>query len=176
MSSKPFIGAKEYFPGIGAIPYEGPKSDNPLAFKVYDADRKIGGKTMREHLRFAVCYWHTFCNAGADPFGPGTRHFPWESGTPMSTCEAKVDAAFEFFSKLDVPEQAEGAAFGAALQALWAVRRAEDADADLAALVAAHVRLEPRLSAHPHAEATAAYEAQYRRFLSHLEAIGPLYA
>ena len=77
---------------------------------------------------------------------------------------------------VDVPEQAEGAAFGAALQALWAVRRAEDADADLAALVAAHVRLEPRLSAHPHAEATAAYEAQYRRFLSHLEAIGPLYA
>ena len=103
MSSKPFIGAKEYFPGIGAIPYEGPKSDNPLAFKVYDADRKIGGKTMREHLRFAVCYWHTFCNAGADPFGPGTRHFPWERDTAMATAEAKVDAAFEFFTKIGVP-------------------------------------------------------------------------
>ena len=103
MSSKPFIGAKEYFPGIGAIPYEGPKSDNPLAFKVYDADRKIGGKTMREHLRFAVCYWHTFCNAGADPFGPGTRRFPWERDTAMATAEAKVDAAFEFFTKLGVP-------------------------------------------------------------------------
>src|SRR5690606_28911228 len=76
--SKAFIGAKEYFPGIGSIPYEGPGSDNPLAFKTYDADKKIGGKTMREHLRFAVCYWHTFCNAGADPFGPGTRRFPWE--------------------------------------------------------------------------------------------------
>ena len=90
MSTQPFIGAKEYFPGIGAIPYEGPKSDNPLAFKVYDADRKIGGKTMREHLRFAVCYWHTFCNAGADPFGPGTRHFPWERDTAMATAEAKA--------------------------------------------------------------------------------------
>src|SRR5690606_26025252 len=101
--SKAFIGAKEYFPGIGTIPYEGPGSDNPLAFKTYDAEKKIGGKTMREHLRFAVCYWHTFCNAGADPFGPGTRRFPWENGTAMQAAEAKVDAAFEFFTKLDVP-------------------------------------------------------------------------
>ena len=77
---------------------------------------------------------------------------------------------------VDVPEQAEGAAFGAALQALWASERASDAGADLAALAAAHVRLDPRLSAHPHAEATAAYAAQYQRFLSHLDAIRPLYA
>ena len=101
--SKAFIGAKEYFPGIGSIPYEGPGSDNPLAFKTYDAEKKIGGKTMREHLRFAVCYWHTFCNAGADPFGPGTRRFPWENGSAMQAAEAKLDAAFEFFTKLDVP-------------------------------------------------------------------------
>ena len=101
--SKSFIGAKEYFSGIGTIPYEGPGSDNPLAFKVYDAEKKIGGKTMREHLRFAVCYWHTFCNAGADPFGPGTRRFPWERDNAMATAEAKVDAAFEFFTKLGVP-------------------------------------------------------------------------
>lgn len=99
----PFIGQREYFPGIGRIPFEGRGSDNPLAFKVYDADKRIGGKTMREHLRFAVCYWHTFCNAGADPFGPGTRRFPWEAGSPMATAEAKVDAAFEFISKLGVP-------------------------------------------------------------------------
>jgi xylulokinase len=77
---------------------------------------------------------------------------------------------------VDVPEQAEGAAFGAALQALWATQRAADPSADLAALAAAHVRLDPRLSAHPHAEATAAYGAQYQRFLSHLDAIRPLYA
>lgn len=99
----PFIGQREYFPGIGRIPFEGSGSDNPLAFKVYDAHKRIGGKTMREHLRFAVCYWHTFCNAGADPFGPGTRRFPWEAGSPMATAEAKVDAAFEFISKLGVP-------------------------------------------------------------------------
>ena len=74
--SNHFIGAKEYFPGIGRIPFEGRDSDNPLAFKVYDAKKKIGGKTMEEHLKFAVCYWHTFTNAGHDPFGPGTRKFP----------------------------------------------------------------------------------------------------
>ncbi|HXS31544.1 MAG TPA: xylose isomerase, partial [Steroidobacteraceae bacterium] len=99
----PFIGQREYFPGIGRIPFEGPRSDNPLAFKVYEAGRKIGDRTMAEHLRFAVCYWHTFTNAGHDPFGPGTRRFPWDSGSPMATAEARVDAAFEFFSKLGVP-------------------------------------------------------------------------
>lgn len=103
MSTQPFIGAKEYFPGVGRILFEGKGSDNPLAFKVYDANRVIGGKTMQEHLRFAVCYWHTFCNAGHDPFGPGTRQFPWEAASPLATAEAKVDAAFEFFTKLGVP-------------------------------------------------------------------------
>ena len=103
MSTQPFIGAKEYFPGIGRIPFEGRDSDNPLAFKVYDANRRVGDKTMAEHLRFAVCYWHTFTNAGHDPFGPGTRRFPWESGSPMATAEAKVDAAFEFITKLGIP-------------------------------------------------------------------------
>jgi len=99
----PFIGSREYFPGIGRIAFEGRDSDNPLAFKRYDANRKVGSKTMAEHLRFAVCYWHTFTNAGHDPFGPGTRRFPWDMGAPMATCEAKVDAAFEFFTKLGVP-------------------------------------------------------------------------
>ncbi|HET8555396.1 MAG TPA: xylose isomerase [Rhodanobacteraceae bacterium] len=103
MNTQPFIGATEYFPGIGRIPFEGPASDNPLAFKCYDADKKIGGKTMREHLRFAVCYWHTFGNAGHDPFGPGTRRFPWAKDDAMATAEAKVDAAFELFTKLGVP-------------------------------------------------------------------------
>ncbi|BDU15318.1 xylose isomerase [Lysobacter auxotrophicus] len=101
--SNHFIGAKEYFPGIGRIPFEGRDSNNPLAFKVYDAKKKIGGKTMEEHLKFAVCYWHTFTNAGHDPFGPGTRKFPWEGATAMQTAENKVDAAFEFITKLGVP-------------------------------------------------------------------------
>ncbi|KQR12477.1 xylose isomerase, partial [Xanthomonas sp. Leaf148] len=73
MSNTVFIGAKEYFPGIGKIGFEGRDSDNPLAFKVYDANKKIGDKTMAEHLRFAVAYWHSFCGNGADPFGPGTK-------------------------------------------------------------------------------------------------------
>jgi xylose isomerase len=101
--SSPFIGRREFFPGIGPIPFEGMASDNPLAFKVYDANRRIGEKTMAEHLRFAVCYWHTFTNAGHDPFGPGTRRFPWDVGPPLATAEAKIDAAFEFITKLGVP-------------------------------------------------------------------------
>lgn len=104
MSQNFFIGAKEYFPGIGRIPYEGRESDNPLAFKVYDADKRVGDKTMREHLRFAVCYWHSFCGAGHDPFGPGTRNYGWDApGAPLARAEARLDASFEFFTKLGVP-------------------------------------------------------------------------
>jgi len=103
VSTSPFVSGKEYFPGIGRIPYEGPESDNPLAFKVYDAKRKIGDKTMAEHLKFAVCYWHTFTNAGLDPFGPGTRQFPWDGAAPLASAEARMDAAFEFFTKLGAP-------------------------------------------------------------------------
>jgi xylose isomerase len=99
-----FVGTEEHFPGIGRIPYEGLQSDNPLAFKVYDENKRIGNKTMREHLRFAVCYWHSFLGTGADPFGPGTRRHSWDRrDTAMAKAEARVDAAFEFFSKLGVP-------------------------------------------------------------------------
>ncbi|PPT24917.1 xylose isomerase [Xanthomonas arboricola] len=104
MSNTVYIGAKEYFPGIGKIGFEGRDSDNPLAFKVYDANKQIGDKTMAEHLRFAVAYWHSFCGNGADPFGPGTRTYPWDIGnTALNRAEAKADAAFEFFTKLGVP-------------------------------------------------------------------------
>lgn len=98
------MGNKEYFPGIGAVQYEGPESDNPLAFKWYDENKTIAGKTMKELFRFAVCYWHTFCNTGGDPFGPGTKHFPWDaSGDAIQRAKDKMDAAFEFISKLGVP-------------------------------------------------------------------------
>jgi xylose isomerase len=104
MSNSIFIGDREYFKGIGKIPYEGPESDNPLAFKAYDAGRLVGGKTLQEHLRFAVCYWHTFCGEGNDPFGPGTRIMPWKEATdPMQRARERLDAAFEFFTKLGVP-------------------------------------------------------------------------
>jgi xylose isomerase len=104
MSRSLFIGDHEYFPGIDRIQFEGPGSDNPLSFKAYDPDRVVAGKTMEDHLRFAVCYWHTFCADGGDPFGPGTRRRPWaETGDQMQNARNKVDAAFEFFTKLNVP-------------------------------------------------------------------------
>ncbi len=98
-------GEKEYFKGIGKIQYEGRESDNPLAYKWYDENRIVAGKTMKEQLRFAVSYWHTFCGTGADPFGPGTKHFPWDapSGGAVPEAKNKMDAAFEFFTKLGVP-------------------------------------------------------------------------
>ncbi|MDJ0910829.1 MAG: xylose isomerase [Woeseiaceae bacterium] len=98
------IGDTEYFPGIGQIAYEGPDSDNPLAFKAYDPNREVAGKSLEEHLRFAVCYWHSFCATGADPFGPGTRQPAWASDPdPLKRSTDRLDAAFEFFTKLNVP-------------------------------------------------------------------------
>lgn len=98
------LGSKEFFPGIGKIKFEGPQSDNPLSYKWYDENRVIAGKSMKEHLRYAVCYWHTFCNTGADPFGPGTKHFPWDvQADAVGRAKDKMDAAFEFITKLGVP-------------------------------------------------------------------------
>ncbi len=100
----PTLGNTEFFPGIGPIAYEGPDSDNPLAFKYYDPKRVVRGRTMAEQLRFAVCYWHTFCGTGGDPFGPGTKEFPWNLRTePIARAKDKMDAAFEFITKLGVP-------------------------------------------------------------------------
>lgn len=104
MSRSIHTGDTTFFPGIQEIEYEGSGSDNPLAFKSYDAGRKIGSKTMEEHLRFAVCYWHTFCATGADPFGPGTRANPWaRNSDPLGRSTERMDAAFELFTKLGVP-------------------------------------------------------------------------
>ena len=95
------IGNKEYFKGIGEIKFEGKDSDNPLAFKYYNPEQVVAGKTMREHFRFAVAYWHTFCGQGADPFGPGTQNFEWDqSSDPIQAAKDKADAAFEFITKM----------------------------------------------------------------------------
>ena len=95
------IGNKEYFKGIGEIKFEGKESDNPLAFKYYNPDQVVAGKTMREHFKFAIAYWHTFCGQGADPFGPGTQNFEWDqSADPIQAAKDKADAAFEFISKM----------------------------------------------------------------------------
>ena len=97
-------GNKEFFKGVGAIKFEGKESDNPLAFKYYDAKRKIGKKTMEEYFRFAVAYWHTFCGNGGDPFGAPTKNFPWLTATDADQrAKDKMDAAFEFITKLGVP-------------------------------------------------------------------------
>jgi len=97
-------GNKEYFKGIGQIKFEGQESRNPLAFKWYDENRVIAGKTMKDHLRFAVAYWHTFCGTGGDPFGPGTQIFPWDNATDvMDAAKERMDAAFEFITKMNIP-------------------------------------------------------------------------
>ncbi|MFZ5989621.1 MAG: xylose isomerase [Bacillota bacterium] len=94
----------EYFKSVSKIKFEGEDSDNPLAFKYYNPEEVIGGKTMKDHLRFAVAYWHTFQGTGSDPFGPGTANRPWDSLTdPMDIARAKVAANFEFCEKLGVP-------------------------------------------------------------------------
>lgn len=103
MSAQFFTGDREFFTGIGAIQYEGSKSDNPLAFKFYDPAKKIAGKTMREHLRFAIAYWHSFCADGTDPFGRASHDFPWNHADPMTSARMKAQAAFEFFTKIGAP-------------------------------------------------------------------------
>ncbi len=94
-----------YFSDIPAIAYEGPQSTNPLAFKWYDKDRLVLGKRMEDHLRFAVCYWHSFCWNGFDPFGyDGSFERPWHRvADPMAAARMKADAAFDFFSRLGAP-------------------------------------------------------------------------
>ncbi|MGI6127911.1 MAG: xylose isomerase [Planifilum sp.] len=92
-----------YFPNIDKIEYEGPDSTNPFAFKFYNPEEKVGDKTMKEILRFSVAYWHTFTNELSDPFGTGTALRPWDKFTGMDRAKARVEAAFEFFEKMDVP-------------------------------------------------------------------------
>jgi xylose isomerase len=100
----PMITEIEYFKGIEQIPYEGCESKNPLAFKWYDENARIAGRPMKEYFRFAVAYWHTFCGTGQDPFGGGTREMPWnKSGDPITRAKSKMDAAFEFITKLRIP-------------------------------------------------------------------------
>ena len=92
------------FPRIPVIAHEGPGTDNPLAFRHYNPDEVIDGRSMAEHLRFSIAYWHAFRGTGSDPFGPGTINRPWETGRdPLSVAKARMDAAFEFFVKIRAP-------------------------------------------------------------------------
>ncbi len=98
------IGNREYFKGIDKIKFEGPDSKNPLAFKWYDENRVVAGKTMKEYLRFAVAYWHSFCGGGGDQFGAPTQMYEWDkAASEMDAAKQKMDAAFEFITKLGAP-------------------------------------------------------------------------
>lgn len=98
------IGNKEFFEGIGKISYEGRESKNPLAFKWYNENQMVANKTMKDYFRFSMAYWHTLCGTGGDPFGPGTKNFPWEtSSDPMQRNRDRMDAAFEFMTKIGIP-------------------------------------------------------------------------
>jgi xylose isomerase len=95
-----YKGKNEVYPGIGKIGFEGSSSRNPLAFRWYNPEEVVSGKKMKDHLRFAIAYWHTFCADGTDPFGNATRVFPWNSASNDDRIRMKLDAAFEFFTKL----------------------------------------------------------------------------
>jgi xylose isomerase len=109
-TSKPTINMsativkKEFFKTVPRVQYEGPESDNPLAFRWYDENRIVAGKPLKEQLRFACAYWHSFCGSGADPFGEPTHLFSWnQQSDPVERAKDKADAAFEFISKLGLP-------------------------------------------------------------------------
>ena len=96
--------SEPFFNGIERVRYEGPESENALAYRFYDPERVVLGKRMREQLRPAVCYWHSFCWPGSDVFGEGTFARPWlQGGDPLTLAERKLEVAFEFFEKLGVP-------------------------------------------------------------------------
>ena len=98
------LGEKEFFKGIGQIKYEGLDSDNPLSYRWYDESKVVAGKPMKDWLRFAVAYWHSFVGNGGDPFGEPTHIFPWnEKQDAVARAKDKADAAFEFITKLGLP-------------------------------------------------------------------------
>ncbi|WP_182869257.1 xylose isomerase [Stieleria mannarensis] len=92
------------FPDISTVQYEGPQSDNPLAFRWYNPDEVVEGKTMKDHFRFSIVYWHTFRGTGSDPFGPGTAVRPWDDGSEsVENAQNRARVAFELFEKLQAP-------------------------------------------------------------------------
>lgn len=98
------MAANEYFPDVPQISYEGPSSTNPLAFRHYNAEEMVAGRSMKDWLRFSVCYWHTFRGNGVDPFGAPTLGRPWDDGSEsVDNALKRVDVAFEFITKLGAP-------------------------------------------------------------------------
>ena len=97
------MSTKTYFPTIGRINYEGKESKNPLAFRYYDAEKVVYGKPMKDWFKFSICWWHTLCAEGSDPFGPGTKKFPWTDGRcAFEIAKHRLDAGFEFMQKIGI--------------------------------------------------------------------------
>jgi len=97
------MSTKTYFPTIGKINYEGKESKNPLAFRYYDAEKVVYGKPMKDWFKFSMCWWHTLCAEGSDPFGPGTKKFPWTDGRcAFEIAKHRLDAGFEFMQKTGI--------------------------------------------------------------------------
>jgi len=97
------MATKEFFPEIGKIKFEGKESKNPLAFRYYDAEKVVCGKKMKDWFKFSMAYWHTLCGEGGDPFGPGTKSFPWTQGaSALEIAKQKLDAGFEFMQKVGI--------------------------------------------------------------------------
>ena len=95
--------AKEYFPGIGKIKFEGTSSYNPLAYRYYDAEKVVLGKKMKDWFKFAMAWWHTLCAEGSDPFGSDSKKFPWNCATDaLQRAKDKADAGFEFMQKMGI--------------------------------------------------------------------------
>jgi len=103
MRANPLNLMAEFFPDVNKIEYEGADSKNPLSFKHYNATEQVEGKSMTEHLRFGVAYWHTMRGGGADPFGPGTALRPWEGADDVANAQNRVRVFFEFLEKLGTP-------------------------------------------------------------------------
>ena len=101
---KVVTGSKEYFKNISQIKFEGVETDNPLAFRWYDENKIVAGKSLKEHLRYSCAYWHSFNGNGADPFGEPTHIFPWnQKADAIERAKDKMDAAFEFITKMNLP-------------------------------------------------------------------------
>ena len=98
-----YTGKREYFKGIKKIQFEGADSKNPLAYRYYDPEKIVAGKAMKEHLHFAMAWWHTLCADASDPFGSGTLNQEWnQSSDPLQKAKDKADAGFELMTKLGI--------------------------------------------------------------------------
>lgn len=97
------MATKMYFPTVGKIEFEGKESKNPLAFRYYDPEKVVYGKKMKEWFKFSMAWWHTLCAEGGDPFGGGTKTFPWTDGTAaLEIAKQRLDAGFEFMQKIGI--------------------------------------------------------------------------